>query len=243
MRKILIGCLILLTACQAAATRPTAAPAPTAVPSAEATPTPNLTAAQALPTSTLAPAPRLFTEEFDGELPNWAFVQVDNGQPLVQPRLESGSLLFDLSAPEQWVYALYDSNGYSDVRVDARVEDRGGADYTAGIVCRYSETHGWYEFNVYADQTYVLLYGQWLMPGVARFTPLVQAESEKIKAGENEIGLACKGDILIPYINGVQMRQRQEKTFALTGGAIGISASSFEDAAALAYDWVKVSEP
>lgn len=193
---------------------------------------------------TLPPALRDFTEEFNGSLPYWAFLQIDNGQPTAGPSAEGGFLVFDLPAANQWTYALYGGQDYAEVRVDARVEIRTGSDGAAGVVCRYSEKDGWYELNVYADQTYMLLFGQWLAQGVARYTPLYRGESEKIRSDANEIGLLCEGDTLTPFINGVQMRKWQEKKFGLESGKIGISAASFADVPfSVAYDWVKVSEP
>jgi hypothetical protein len=215
----------------------------TAVPSTLTIPPPSATAEPATPT--IEPPQRDFTEDFDGTLPYWSFLQVDNGRPADLPTVDGGFLRFDLPQPNQWVYALYGAQEYPDVRVDALVTTSAGQGGAAGIVCRYSEKNGWYEFNIYADQTYVLLFGQWLKAGaVARYTPIVRSASEKIKTGENEIGLECKGDILTPFINGTQMMRREEKLFGLTSGQIGISASSFEAVPLqISYDWVKISEP
>ncbi len=130
------------------------------------------------------------------------------------------------------------------MRVDAQVEVRAGNDGTVGVVCRYSQTDGWYEFNIYADQTYMLMYGQWLSPGIARYTPLHRVSSEKIKVGANQIGLVCQGDTLTPYINNVRMQVYEENKVGLTNGNIGLTASSFADVPFIAaFDWVKVSEP
>ena len=67
------------------------------------------------------------------------------------------------------------------MRVDAQVEVRAGNDGTVGVVCRYSQANGWYEFNIYADQTYMLMYGQWLAPGIARYMPLHRIEFRENK--------------------------------------------------------------
>ncbi len=234
----------LSAACQSTATGslPTATqsarplPSPSAIPKSTASPIP--------PTETLAPAARSFTEGFDGNLPYWSFIQVDNGQPASQPAIQGGFLVFDLSSPNQWVYAVYDGPDYADVRIDAQVEDRSGANGNYGVVCRYTEKDGWYEFNVFADQTYELLFGQWLAPGVARFTPLLRTKSEKIRPDANEVGLLCQDNTLTPFINGVQMRKWDVTRFALPKGKVGISTSSFETVpTTMAFDWVKVSEP
>lgn len=228
--------LTLVSACQPATKATPLSPELTAVPSLSPVPFP-------ASTETLAPAPRTFDEEFNGNLPYWAFQQIDNGQPFPGPNVEAGYLVFDLTAPNQWVYALYSGQDYQNVRVDAQVEVRAG-DGALGTVCRYSEKDGWYEFNIYSDQTYMLLYGQWLTQGIAHYTPMYHGDSEKIKSGANEIGLLCDGNILTPFINGVQMRKWDEQKFGLTHGKIGIAAASFADVPFnAAFDWVKLGEP
>ncbi len=237
--------VILLTACQLKTEISTPFPQiATELPSPTwtASPSPSPVPPTAIPT--IPPAPRTFTEQFDGILPYWTFQQIDFGQQAVIPNAEGGFLVFDLTAPNQWVYALYTVQDYTDIRLDAQVEVRAGVSGARGIVCRYSEEQGWYEFNIYADQTYELLYGQWLAPGLARYTPLFRGISPKIKVDANEIGLLCQGDTLTPFINGTQMRIWQDNKFVLKDGKIGISAASFAAVPfTIAYDWVKVSQP
>lgn len=234
---------IVSAACQPAAAPPTAAAQRLSSPSADASLSPEPSQASSQPTPTAAPAPRTFQDDFQGDLGQWSFLQVDNGSTAPDPRLSAGYLRFDLTASNQWLYALYTPHAYADVRVDASLAF-GGADSAAGVVCRYDQHKGWYEFNVYPDQTYVLLYGQWLAGGVARYTPLFRASSEKIQPDANEVGLLCRGNILTPFINGVQLRQRVETTFGLTSGQVGLAAASFETAPiSILVDWVKVAEP
>lgn len=234
---------LMSAACQPAVATATATPGATREPSVGAKPSAPPAETLQPPTSTAAPGPRAFTEDFATDLSQWSFVQVDNGSAAPDPGLSAGYLRFDLTAPNQWLYAIYMPQTYADVRLDAQATV-GGTSGAAGVVCRYSEQNGWYEFNIYPDQTYVLLYGQWLAPGVARFTPLFRSASEKIQAGENDIGLLCQGNILTPFINGVQMRQNVENKFGLTTGKVGLSAASFETAPmAILVDTVKVTEP
>ncbi len=212
------------------------------MPSATVSPSPS--PVPATPTAVLGPPPLAFNEQFDASLPYWTFQQVDNGHPAADPNVENGFLVFDLTGPDQWIYALYDVPTYADVRVDAQTDLPAAGTGAFGIVCRYSDEQGWYEFNVYTDKTYVLLFGQWLAQGVARYTPLFRNGSDKIKADANEIGLLCQGNTLTPFINGVQMRSWQENKFGLKTGKIGISAASFGSGPfTVAYDSLKVSEP
>ena len=239
----LIGFLVL-AACQPTTASTPLASTRTAAPSPKKTATPSLVPATATPTATPAPPQRFFTEDFNGELPYWSIVQVDNGGSNVTPGTSSGFLTFDLSTPNQWVYALYGAQSYADVRVDAQIEVHTGQDGSVGIVCRYDKKKGWYEFNIYADQTYTLLFGRWLADGVPQYLTMVRTTSEKIKAGANEIGLLCEGDTLTPFINNVQMRKWPETKYGLTDGEIGVSGASFTDVPFRAtYDWVKVSRP
>lgn len=242
-RPALLVLIAFGTACQPAAAAPTAPPSVIALPATQLSVTPRASETASPPTPTMGPAPRTFTEGFDGGLSRWAFVQADNGTTAPDPYINSGLLRFDLTASNQWLYAIYDPQTYTDVRVDARVTN-GSTDGAAGIVCRYDPNSGWYELNIYPDQTYVLLFGQWLVPGVVRYTPIVHSQSEKIQANQNDIGLQCQGNILTPFINGVRMRQRVENTYGLTRGKVGISAASFQDApTAILYDWVEVTQP
>lgn len=234
----------MLTACRPATTPAPLSPTESVAPSPELTATSSPVPATPTSTATLAPAPRFFTEDFNGEIPYWSIVQIDNGGSSVTPGTDSGFLLFNLPASNQWVYALYGSKSYTAVRIDAQVEVRTGEDGSVGIVCRYDEKKGWYEFNIYADQTYTLLYGHWLADGVPQYLTMVRATSEKIKPGTNEIGLSCEGHTLTPFINNVQMRKKPDTKYGLTDGEIGVSAASFADVPfSAAYDWVKVSQP
>jgi len=226
---------IFLFACQPTVTSTPLPPTQTVAPTLEAT-------ATLEPTATLPPAPRDFTEEFNSASPYWSTFGTNNIEPDIE--LQNGFLVFNLAQTNDWTDSIYNAQNYQDVRVDAQVEVRAGNDGTVGVVCRYSQTNGWYEFNIYADQTYVLMVGQWLSPGIARYTPLHRTSSEKIRPGMNQIGLICQGNSLTPYINNVRMIVYEDNKVGLKDGNIGLTASSFADVPFVAaFDWVKVSEP
>jgi hypothetical protein len=234
---------IFLLACQPTTTSTPSRSTPLGLPSTQTVaPSPQATATFESTATPLPPAPRDFTEEFDSASPYWSTFGTNNFVPDVQ--LQNGFLVFNLTQTNDWADSIYNAQDYQDVRVDAQVEVRNGNDGTVGIVCRYSQTKGWYEFNIYADQTYMLMYGQWLAPGIARYTPLHRVNSEKIKAGTNQIGLVCQGDTLTPYINNVRMPIYEDNKVGLKDGNIGVTASSFADVPFVAaFDWVKVSTP
>jgi hypothetical protein len=158
--------------------------------------------------------------------------------------ITNGYLRLDLPNANQWIYEIIPLHTYADVRIDARVELDAGGQGTIGLICRYDPRVGWYEFNIHADRTYTLLFGQWLAEGIPHYTPLAIAESEKILPGMNEVGLVCEGNILTPYVNGVQLRRRQETLHVLEDGQVGLSAASFESAPLrMLVDWVSVDNP
>ena len=232
---------IFLFACQPAKRAPLP-PTETATPSPEMTATLEPTVTTVMTVTTLPPALRDFTETFDTPSPYWSAFGTNHIDPDVQ--LQNGFVVFNLTQSNDWADTIYIGQSYQDVRVDAQVEVRAGNDGAVGIVCRYSQISGWYEFNIYADQTYMIMYGQWLSPGIARYTPLRRFNSEKIKTGANQIGLVCQGNTLTPYINNVRMRVYEDNKVGLKDGNIGLTASSFTDVPFVAaFDWAKVSEP
>ena len=228
---------IVLFACQPVKSTPLPATETTVPPSPESTATLEPTSP-----STILPALRDFTETFDTPSPYWSAFGTNHIDPDVQ--LQSGFLVFNLTQSNDWADTIYTGQSYQDVRVDTQEEVRAGNDGAVGIVCRYSQINGWYEFNIYADQTYTIMYGQWLSPGIARYMPLRRSNSEKIKTGANKIGLVCQGNRLTPYINDVRMQVYEDNKVGLKDGNIGLTASSFTDVPfAAAFDWAKVSEP
>jgi len=246
MKKLLlIGCLLLTVACQPAES--TLAPAPTPIsatqtPPATATipPEPTLTPTPLPPTS----LPRFFTEEFDGALPAWAILQ-SNGGTSPQTRIANGALIFDLTSRYDWVYAILGAQDYTDVRVDALTQVRANTPDAVGLICRYSESNGWYEFNVSGDGIYSVLFGQWLAGGVANYTPIASDASIYIKTdgAQNEIGLSCQADSLSLYINGKLFRKLDVSRFGLTDGKVGLSVASFDNFPVTAsFEWVRVGQ-
>jgi hypothetical protein len=249
MKKLLIGCLIFLAACQAAFPTPTASPFPTATVASSPTPTfvPFTETPQATPTlePTPTPLPRLFTNEFDSPLAGWTLLQSGNeGAPAI--KTENSTLVLQMDFPFVWGYAIYDSQVYEDIRVETRMTNQAGSPASLGLICRYSETDGWLEYNVSTDGTYNVLYGQWLASGIAHYLPVLSSSSNAIQpsGASQEIGLLCAGTTLSLFIDQTLIRNVDVSRFELTGGKIGMTASSFENTPVIAtFDWVRVSEP
>jgi len=246
MKKLLLlGCLLLAVACQPATLTLAPSPIPisaTQTPPATATvpPKPTLTPSPIPPT----PLPRFFTEEFDGALPAWSILQ-SSGETSPQTSVENGALIFSLTSRYEWVYVIIGAQDYTDVRIDASVDSRSISPSSLGLICRYSESNGWYEFNISEDGTYTVLFGQWLAAGVANYQPIASDFSEYIlrDGSENQLGLDCQENILWLYINGKLFRKLDVSRFGLAEGKLGLSIASFENIPVVAgFEWVKVGQ-
>ena len=114
------------------------------------------------------------------------------------------------------------------------------------MVCRYSDTEGWFEYNISTDGTYNLLYGKWLATGIAEYLPIVDGKSQEIKQSGDvqHIALTCADNVLHLSINGNIVRRTDVSTYRLTSGKIGLTTSSFENVPVVAvFDFITVNEP
>lgn len=251
MKKIflVLGCLILLAAC--AGQQPTTSPTPdaplfaTATPSPSALPVTDTPPATATLESTATPFPRFFTEEFDGSLAGWVILQAGN-ESTPNIKNENSRLLLQMDAPYSWVYALYGPQEYEGVRVDTKFVNNALSPASMGLICNYSETGGWLEYNVSTDGTYNVLFGKWLSSGVADYLPILDGSSSQIgQSGvEQQIGMVCSNGTLALYINDTLIRNVDVSRYERGSGNVGLAASSYENTPIIAsFDWVKVSAP
>jgi hypothetical protein len=246
MKKFLmLGCLILISACQPATPTPlaplfpTATVPPTLIP-ATATPQPTPTLE-----FTATPFPRFFTDEFDASLAGWVILQAGS-EAVPSVKNENSNLILQMDSPYSWAYAIYGAQDYENIRIDAQFVNQAGSPASIGLICRYSETDGWLEYNVSTDGTYNVLYGQWLATGVADYFPIVTGSSSAIQpsGAAQEVGLVCSGTTLSFFIDQTLIRNIDVSRYELAQGKVGITASSFENAPVIAaFNWVKVSGP
>lgn len=218
---------------------PTATQPPTPIP---VTDTPALTATlEPSPT----PFPRFFTHEFDSSLAGWVILQAGNDS-VPNITTENSRLLLQIDAPYTWVYALYGAQDYATVRVETKFINNALSPASIGLICHYSETDGWLEYNVSTDGTYNVLFGKWLANGIADYLPILSGSSNEIQQSgvEQQIGMGCSGEILSLLINGKIIRNVDVSRFELAEGKVGVTASSFENTPVIvSFDWVTVSEP
>ena len=245
MKKLLlIGCLILITACQPATATPILVTSPTAT----LPPTPKPVTDTPVPTPTLAPSPtpfpRFFTNEFDAPLVDWSVLQAGNDF-VPNIKTENSNLLIQMDSPYSWSYAVYGAQTYTTVRIDAQFENRAGSPSSVGLLCRYSEENGWFEYNVSTDGTYNLLYGSWLDVGVADYLPIADGSSNLIQpsGAQQQMGLICSDTTVTLLINETIVRNIDVARYELAEGNVGVTAASYENTPIIVVlNWVKVSE-
>ena len=118
-----------------------------------------------------------------------------------------------MDTPFTWAYTVYEAQEYGDIRIDARFTNQAGNPASIGLICRYSETDGWLEYNVSSDGTYSVLYGQWLANRIADYLPVLSGSSSAIlpSGSSQEIGLICSGTTLSLLIDQIDHPQRGRK--------------------------------
>ena len=250
MKKILlIGCLILITSCSSPSGEQTETPAPAPSSTATVPPTPIPFTDTPAPTATPAPSPtpfpRFFTDEFESSVAGWVILQA-GGESVPNTKTENSNFILQMDSPFSWLYAIYGAQDYTNVRIDAQFTNQAGSPASMGLICRYSEEAGWFEYNVSTDGSYNLLYGSWLAVGIADYLPITDGVSNLIQpsGAPQLIGLTCSDTALALYVNGAIVRNVDVANYGLTEGRVGITASSFENTPVIvALERVIVSEP
>jgi hypothetical protein len=243
MKRFLLGCFLLITACQGTTPIPVKESTSTATLQPQPEPATATITFTPAPTLSPTPVPLYFTDDFNTpDTTSWATFQT-GGAAAPSLRIENGLLRFDLSAPDSWYNAIHITHEYEDVNVTAKFS--GPPSGSAGLICRHSES-GWYEFNIASDGTYSVLFGQSLGDGIASYQPIANFASEYLAPGvmDYEIGLTCQLNQLSLFINGKLIRNFDVSRFDLTRGKVGISTASFEEAhSIITFEWFRVNQP
>jgi len=238
---LLIGFLTLTTACNIGVT-PTPALEPTQTAALPPTPIPAVATPAFTPASTNTPVPELyFTDEFDTASTFWGFQQA-GGIDSPQAAFEGGALKFNFPAADTWYLGVHTAHTYTNIVVRAKVS--ASASGSVGLICRYDESKGWFEFNIDNGGTYSLLLGQWLAPGIAKYIPITTDVSKQLLPGNvnAELGLFCEDNLISLYVNDVLLRRLDITNYGLTTGNIGVAAAAYREAPMSAlFEWVKVS--
>jgi hypothetical protein len=164
MKKILLGCLLLITACQTA----TPTPAPSLFPTTTLPPTPIPDTQTPEPTPTLEPTPtplpRYFTHQFDSSLAGWVILQAGNDSFPISPRENS---VFAL----KWIHNISCTSSGADYgRMFTRIQFTSASAPPPGLPLH--EENGWFEYNV--SVAHITCFGgKWLSVGIADYLPML----------------------------------------------------------------------
>lgn len=119
---------------------------------------------------------------------------------------------------------MYNDYTFTDVRLDTSAENLGRNNNNISLICRESDA-GWYEFNVYNNGNYDILYYDDLVKH--DYVTIYSGASTAINMGKavNKYTAICSGDQLVLGINGVEVRRVKHKD--LKSGRVGFGVSSF----------------
>ncbi len=247
---VAIACVCSSSNLAPTATPPTNVPAPTKEPAPTSPPIIQPTQEQQQPPELPQDQP-FFTEEFDAPLSNaWSVLTVtgsDKADPdkvTVEP--QNGKLVWDFESEEVYYYLFYEGFSYTNVKVEARADNRGKNNNSVSLICRYDPEVGWYEFNIANNGLYDILYAEVASDGNIGYSRITNGGSNDIKQGKdtNEYSITCSEDKLSLTINGQEVNTVTEKTYGLREGGVGVSVSSFNILPILVeMDWFKISEP
>jgi hypothetical protein len=168
-----------------------------------------------------------YVEEFDSDISSWSYFLMSGNESEMDLYTEDGYLVFDLQGEDQWVYVLYDEYYYPEVRIDVLAENRGMNTNNVSLICNYSDTEGWYEFNISNGGLYdILAYSE--IDG--DYYQLASGGSTNVVTGraENLYTAICQGNQLALYINGVLEREYTDNKYNLREGQVGLSVASFD---------------
>jgi len=168
-----------------------------------------------------------YVEEFDGDISSWSYFLMSGDENKMDLYPENGYLVFDLEGEDQWVYFLYDEYYYTEVRLDVLAENRGKNTNNVSLICNYSDSEGWYEFNISNGGLYsILVYSEI----DDEYYSLANGGSNRVVTGraENLYSATCQENQLALYINGVLEKEYTDNKYNLREGQVGISVSSFD---------------
>ena len=188
--------------------------------------------------------PKYFTEEWQGDHTGWTWFSTHGDDNSWDVYSEAGVLVFYLTGKEIYSYYVYQSQEYEKVRITVKVENRSKTISSTTIVCNYSETLGWYEFNISTN-------GLWEIRahdthGDRGYVLLKSGGSKTIHRGEaiNEYSVSCIGNQLTLFANGKKLTEYTDDSMNFAQGKIGIGILSFEQVPVLQeFAWIKIEAP
>jgi hypothetical protein len=138
--------------------------------------------------------------------------------------------------------ALYDPYTYTDVRIDAEVENLASNNNSVALICRYDPDLGWYEYDVDNDGEWFLYYFDNVI--AKEYVTLYDGGSTAIKMGRdtNTYTMICQGNEISLYINGEFTHTFKHKD--LKEGQVGFGLYNYDSfPVSVAFNWFEISQP
>lgn len=196
------------------------------------------------PSPSPTPIPKFFINEWDKNTNNWSWFSTGGDDNLWDVYNEADVLVFTLLGKDTNAYFVYEGWDYDKVMISTQVEVRTETKSSTVIVCNYSESIGWYEFNIGTN-------GLWEVrlhdtQGKTGYLSLQSGGSLAIQTGKgtNEYTATCDGNHLSLSINGSEVLDYTDPIKKFQRGKIGLGVFSYSQVPVLVESaWVKVSQP
>jgi hypothetical protein len=167
------------------------------------------------------------TFTFDQEPTDWTYWVQSGNEKDTSFEVNNGKLHVEINGKETYLYFTYDAYTYDNVYIETVVDNRGVNSQAVSLLCRYSDSEGWYEVNVQNDGLYTIFAYD------ARnksYDKLASGGSKAIKQGKeiNAYGFDCSDRSLTLWINGTKVSEYKDNKYQFREGNVGFAISSFE---------------
>jgi len=206
------------------------------------------------PTESVLSEDLILRDEFEDDInKNWGMKIVSGLEDQLIWSQNNGKFRLEIQPPNDTNFVFFrQDTSYSDVIVQAEVENYGQLDNAFSLMCRASEA-GWYELRISSQGYYELLrYDQYLADeGKNAYTNFLDTRigSTLINSGlgTNIFALSCQGDQLKVFINGEQVyydkRPLTIEDTAYSEGTIGFGVLSYGKEVDVTFNSIETIKP
>ncbi len=206
------------------------------------------------PTESTLSEDLILRDEFDDDINNnWGMKIISGLEDQLMWSQANGKFRLEIQPPNDTNFAFFRKDtSYSNVIVQAEVENSGQTDNAFSLMCRATEA-GWYELRISSDGYYELLrFDQYLADeGKNAYTNFLSGRvgSTLINTGldKNVFALSCQGDQLKIFINGEQVyydkRPLTIEDNTYSEGTIGFGVLGYGKSIDVTFDSIETLKP
>ena len=206
------------------------------------------------PTESTLSEDLILRDEFDDDInKNWGMKIVSGLEDQLMWSQTNGKFRLEIQPPNDTNFVFFRKDtSYSDVIIQAEVENYGQTDNAFSLMCRATEA-GWYELRISSDGYYELLrFDQYLADeGKNAYTNFLSSRvgSTLINTGldKNVFALSCQGDQLKVFINGEQVyydkRPLTIEDSTYSEGTIGFGVLGYGKSIDVIFDSIETLKP